>query len=95
MKKYQWMDGSGRECGLPVMTMYHAKHGYHAGECVYSINELMADIDMSNVNIEQSRKILTDYGIEDIHEKTEHEIKELILWIACGDISENPEIYEI
>ena len=95
MKKYQWMDGSGRECGLPVMTMNDAEYGYHTGECVHFINELMENIDMSNIDIEQSRRVLTEYGIEDIQEKNEHEIKELILWIACGDISENPEIYEI
>lgn len=95
MKKYYYYSSIYM---IPLeLTKEHVEMGSHQGECYYDIIEIMKekDIEKQLENIDQEelkRELMEIWSKEDLVDHKENLAK--FLWIACGDIHENPELYE-
>jgi hypothetical protein len=90
MKKYYSYSNYGIEL---LLTMEQAKRGYHSGQCEKDVIELMPELkeQLDNIKPETLRKELREHGAWNEKELQNH--KENLLrwvWIACGDIVDNP-----
>ena len=97
MRKYHWQAGSGRALRL-VLNKSDIEAGSHSGACDDSVAYLrtlpriakqLDAMDAQTLSAE-----LKDYGAWDDSERADHDANlSRILWLACGDIRENPIDY--
>ena len=98
---YKWWTSSSGEIEL-VVHVDDAHKGYHQGACDNDIAELI-DADyikaqLNRVPPETLSKTLKEYFFDsdDDPECKNHENNKLrLLWIACGDIADNPDDGEV
>jgi hypothetical protein len=66
----------------------------HSGACDADVAFWAERIDFSGLDPENLKCELAEYGAWDAEELADHEMNcQRMLWLACGDIQENPEMY--
>lgn len=95
---FTWCAGSGRPINLRL-TLDEAQSCSHPGQCDADIDYLLLtdgiSAQVSTWDPETLRDELAEYGAWNEEELADHEenIRRMV-WIACGDVAENPEDYE-
>lgn len=88
LAKFHWCDGSGRL--ELVMTLEQAQFGSHQGECFDDIESLLENPEIKDQIDKMDPEVLAqaveEYGFEDPETNDRHRI----LFIACGDIVDDP-----
>ena len=99
MKTYGWMAGSGRKLYLEV-TMDDAESCNHPGQCDADVDYL-CDLDRIQVQTAVWHPAdlvdeLHEYGAWEVEDLQDHEenIRRMV-WIACGDVTTDPDSYEV
>jgi hypothetical protein len=91
---YTWCSGSGRiELQL---TLDQARSASHQGRCDDDVLTLSRDIasQISTIDPADLTRELREYGAWDDTELADHNQNlQRILWLAAGDIVENPQDY--
>ena len=95
MSDYTWQAGSGRNISLKL-TMEDAETGNHQGPCDSDVACLAGKLSEQTYlwDAEDLRAELDESGAWDDEELSDHEENiERMIWIACGDVAENPDYY--
>lgn len=88
-----YCDGeSGRE--VVRLTREQAAQMSHSGDCLSDVKDCMGSVEWL-ADDEALRKMLRGYGAwDDLETAGTETLRERALWIAAGDVSENPDDYE-
>lgn len=92
-----WSSGSGRiELQL---TQEHVDCGYHTGQCDEDIAFLRREPEikaqLEKLDPELIRSELRECGAWDDDDLADHEANlDRLLWLACGDMHDEPERFE-
>jgi hypothetical protein len=97
MTVYFWSAGSGRAIELRL-TASDVEGGYHQGECDATVSWLVRQPhiapQLAAIDASVLRDELREYGAWDDAALADHdENLKRILWLACGDVQEQPEWY--
>ena len=88
--KYFYETGEYKEGSLPQECIDDCSH---SGQCIDDVQYWIKKLDF-DFDKEQGISYLKEYGTWDDQELDNHEDnKERVLWIACGDMSDNQEFY--
>lgn len=97
MTTYHWFAGSGRNIAL-TLTHDEAETGHHQGQCSGDVEWLcLQDHISAQVDTWDQATLadeLRDYGAwtaEELEDRAENIHR--MVWIACGDIQEDPDFY--
>lgn len=95
-KEYLWSSGCGRvNLTIPARHIEAiAVSGDNEPACRQAIEEdlyLRAQLE-HDVNMGLARVYLSDAGIEGVNEKDDDDVRVVLLWIACHDISEESAV---
>jgi len=98
MRKFFWYSSS---CGRIEfqLTMREAKRGYHSGQCETDVLELRKTARikamLAKLKPDAVRLVLKEFGTWDATELADHDANlTRILWIACGDVTVQPNEVE-
>ena len=98
MTDYQWTDGSGRL--VLDLAASHVDFIPRSGPADDAVALLRRDIhlrpQLAALDAAQVRACLQEYGAWDDAELADHDANlSRLLWIACGDVAEQPDLYEV
>lgn len=73
-----------------VLTGEDASICYHSGscddDCENAIMQGYIRNQLSEISDEQIQRVLEDYGVDDVTEKSRKELEMFIVWLAAGNI---------
>ena len=96
-KLYTWFAGSGRNLSL-ALTLDNAQSCSHPGPCDADVARLTKSVtaQTDQWDAEELAAELGEYGAWDDAELSDHEANVArMVWVACNDVAENPEEYEV
>lgn len=95
-RRLYWTDGSG--CLSLRISLADAESACHSGDCSADVQALRETAGIARQvdawDADTLRETLAEYGAWDAAELADDEQNRLrMLWIACGDVTENPDDY--
>ena len=88
--KYFYENGEYKEGSIPQECVDDCSH---SGQCINDVEYWVKKLGF-DFNKEQGIDYLKAYGAWDDEQLLNHnDNKERVLWLACGDISDNQEFY--
>lgn len=96
MRIFHWTSSSGKLCLR--LTEEQVSTGHHRGDCRADVEAIRQDDPIASQtaewDAEDLRYELKGYGAWDTEELADHEMNiTRMVWIACGDCSDDPEVY--
>lgn len=91
MKTEEWFDENGWL--LKELPEECVKACHHSGQCDEDVEYWQKKLDF-RVPRDKAQEWLRKYGAwtqEELQEKTDEELAQVVLWLACGDIQESGE----
>lgn len=98
MNTFQWTDSHGFM--VLEITGEQAETASHPGQCDNDVLHLSQSPEIAKqlaaLDAETVRKVLTGYGAWNKLDLADHaQNLQRLLWLACGDITDNPELYSV